>query len=279
MGENGQKRRSGPSLPAQARLPVNRCNLPSVILGSLTFQRHPGPLEIDGVRVLHKALFADLERSAQRAERATRFMDYMDSAFLLGKPDEAGLDPDNPGRARHKVDYRRLLRGWLFDSDGAEAVVLKGWVESRFGLLARKHGDSLRDREDAASRDFGRARSRALYNTNALEAQLDLLFSYCQFEAVATHDLTAHLRLYRGINRLRDHEILARRDARRCVVLLNNLSSFSGSRERADEFGDTVIAVEVPVAKLLYFPGLLPGQLHGEDEYLVIGGLYEIERQ
>ena len=43
---------SPPSLPTWARLPINRCNLPAAILGSLTYQRHPVPLKLDGVEDL-----------------------------------------------------------------------------------------------------------------------------------------------------------------------------------------------------------------------------------
>jgi NAD+--dinitrogen-reductase ADP-D-ribosyltransferase len=46
-----------PTLPACARLPINRCNLPAVILGSLTFQHHPTALHIDGVAELHRELY------------------------------------------------------------------------------------------------------------------------------------------------------------------------------------------------------------------------------
>ena len=31
------------SLPREARLPINRCNLPAVVLGSLTYQQYPSP--------------------------------------------------------------------------------------------------------------------------------------------------------------------------------------------------------------------------------------------
>jgi len=44
-----------PSLPRSARLPINRCNLPVAILGSLTYLRHPVPLELDGVAELHRS--------------------------------------------------------------------------------------------------------------------------------------------------------------------------------------------------------------------------------
>jgi NAD+--dinitrogen-reductase ADP-D-ribosyltransferase len=59
-------------------------------------------------------------------------------------------------------------------------------------------------------------------------------------------------------------------------VLLNNLNSFTQSRERADEFGDYILSVEVPLPKVLFYNRLLPGMLKGEDELVVIGGVYEV---
>ena len=66
------------------------------------------------------------------------------------------------------------------------------------------------------------------------------------------------------------------RDRQQALVLLNNLNSFSSEKDYADAFGDQLIKVDVPLVKLLYFPGLLPGVLPGEQEYLVIGGLYQV---
>ena len=63
----------------------------------------------------------------------------------------------------------------------------------------------------------------------------------------------------------------------RQAVLFNNLVSFTRSRERAGEFGDYILATRVPSAKVFFYCGLLPGILKGEDEYLVIGGTYEVE--
>ncbi len=266
-------------LPAYARLPINRCNLPASIVGGLTFQKHPAALELDGVRELHTSLLDVLAREPIPRERAQRFREYMALSFLLDHPEEAGLDPQD-GRGRSRADYLRLLRGWLFDPDGREAAVLKGWVESRFGLLPRSHKGPMGDYTGASYSAYVRERAQGLYNTNALEAQLDLLYTYCQHELARRRPGQTHLRLYRGLNRLDEREIFARPSAHTYVLLLNNLSSFTGQRERADELGDQVIRCEVPLVKLLYFPGLLPGLLQGEDEHLAIGGLYEahIER-
>jgi NAD+--dinitrogen-reductase ADP-D-ribosyltransferase len=59
-------------------------------------------------------------------------------------------------------------------------------------------------------------------------------------------------------------------------VLLNSVSSFTTSRERAEEFGDYIMRVAVPLPKVCFYDGLLPGMLKGEEEYAVIGGLYEV---
>ena len=85
-----------------------------------------------------------------------------------------------------------------------------------------------------------------------------------------------HLTLYRGVNRVDDHETLATLDNKHRVVLFNSLSSFTANRERADEFGDYLLTAQVPLSKVFCYTRLLPGMLQGEDEYTVIGGLYEV---
>lgn len=264
---------NAPTLPRHARLPLNRCNLPASILGSVMFQRHPAALELDGVATLHAALFSMLDSIAAAADRARTFRDYMTVQFRLERLDEAGLTPASGGRA--KANWSRLLRGWSFDADGREAAVLKGWVESRFGLLPRFHGEPLRDYSEPAYRRYLEMRSAGLYGTNALEAQLDVVYAYCQYEFARRPSRDVCLTLFRGTNRLGDHEVLEGSEGRQ-VVLFNNLSSFTRSRERADEFGDHIVAVRVPTAKIFFHCDLLPGVLGGEDEFLVIGGAYEL---
>jgi NAD+--dinitrogen-reductase ADP-D-ribosyltransferase len=272
-----------PGLPLAARLPINRCNLPAAILGGLTFQRSPAPLAIDGVASLHRPLFDLLDDIADVHERAQRFIGYMASHFSLEQPAQAGLSSHQP-RQRAKATYLRVVRGWAFDADGREAAVLKGWVESRFGLLPRHHGESLREAGSPAWQRYVAMRAAGLYGTNALESQLDLLYAYCQYELARQFPQRTHIRLYRGVNRLLDHEVIAGGEAKvgpgthssDKVVLLNNASSFSRSRERAGEFGDSILSVDVPLAKLAFFSDLLPGMPKAEDEYVVIGGLYRV---
>lgn len=264
-----------PSLPRDARLSINRCSLPAAILGSLTYQRHPVPLALDGVVELHQGLFRRLDRETDPNERALLFMRHVAAEFSLDHPEEAGFSKASP-RARAKASYLRMVRGWAFDSDGLEGAVLKGWVESRFGLLPRHHGGPIRDLSGETYRRYLEQRSRGLYGTNGMEAQLDLLYTYCQYELGRQRPGETHVTLYRGLNRLTDHEFVSETHKGRGVMLLNSLTSFTPSRERADEFGDYILEMRVPLAKVFFFHRLLPGMLKGEEEFVVIGGLYAV---
>jgi NAD+--dinitrogen-reductase ADP-D-ribosyltransferase len=268
------------ALPADAQQTLNHCNLPTAVLGSLQFQHYPTTLLLDGVHELHASLFATLDNIDKASQRTRFFMDYMVVQFRLHQLEDAGLEDDRKDK-RDKANYLRLLRGWLFDPNGREAAVLKGWVESRFGLMARFHRGPLHEHIDNNAHDENKnyqsylhRRAQGLFGTNALEAQLDLLYSYCQYEMARQHSAQQKIVLYRGIHQLDEYEVLKQIDKQHAVILLNNLNSFSARRERADEFGDQVLEVEIPWQKILYASSLLPGVLEGEDEYLVIGGVY-----
>jgi NAD+--dinitrogen-reductase ADP-D-ribosyltransferase len=261
------------TLPRDARLPINRCNLPAVVLGGLTYQQHPSPLLIDGVAELHADLFRRLD-AAGPASWPDVFRDYLTIHFQLEWPEEMGFTGQKKNRA--KANYIRMIRGWSFDSDSREGAVLKGWVESRFGLMPRYHGQPLRDPAGDGYRRYQEMRSHGLYGTSALEAQFDLLYTFCQYELARRHLGARHVTLYRGVNRLADHEVLSKGTGGRHVVLLNNLNSFTCSRERACEFGDYILEVEIPLTKIFFQCGLLPGVLQGEDEFLVIGGVVDV---
>ncbi|MBF0420261.1 MAG: hypothetical protein HQL78_08870 [Magnetococcales bacterium] len=164
----------------------------------------------------------------------------------------------------------------LFNPDGREAAVLKGWVASRFGLNPRYHDGPLDDYESEPYQRFLSMQSAGLYNTNALESQLDVLYHFCQYELALRHDNKDHLTLYRGVNAIDQHDILAKGPGGTAVVLLNNLNSFSDDRERASEFGDYILETNVPLAKIIFYRDLLPGTFKGEGEVMVIGGLYRV---
>lgn len=271
--DNSQRAKT--SLPGYARLPVNHCNLPAVILGSLSFQLHPTDLFIDGVHELHRNFFDTLKTLNSPAKRADYFMDYMTVQFRMHRLEEIGVMQGDTNK-RIKADYLHVLRGWLFDADSREAAVLKSWVESRFGLLTRYHKGDLGDYSGINYQIYLHERSRGVYATNALEAQIDLLYSYCQYELALTYAENHHIKLYRGVNRVDQYEILEHHDKNRAIVLLNNLNSFTRNRERADEFGDYILEVDVPWQKILFYSNLLPGMFSGEEEVLVIGGVYKV---
>jgi NAD+--dinitrogen-reductase ADP-D-ribosyltransferase len=277
------------TLPPDARLPLNRCNLPAEALASFAFQLAPQALELDGVLPLHQPLFRHLDAEPDPAARARLFHAYLNAHFSLDDPPALGLSP-TVRVDRSRMDYLKLLRGWLFGAESREGAVLKAWVESRFGLVTRYHhgvldngGDSGNSGSNSDGHSGGRAAfdhsvASGLYNAGAVASQLDLLYAWSQYELGHRHPGDAHLTLYRGLS----SSALPRRDRLadgRSLVELNNLSSFSSSRERADEFGDRVVSCAVPVAKILAFTGLLPGLLQGEDEYLVIGGVVAVRRE
>ncbi|GAB6043983.1 NAD(+)--dinitrogen-reductase ADP-D-ribosyltransferase [Endothiovibrio diazotrophicus] len=259
------------TLPRHARLPINRCNLPAAILGGLTFQRHPTSLAIDGVDEFHRDLLRELDRFGEKARREEIFTHYMEGQFSLESPEEAGWAEG----MRRNADYRRVMRGWSFDADNREAAVLKAWVESRFGLRTRHHRVPLEGDEAAHHRFLVEAAS-GLYNTNALEHQLDLLYRYCQYELTREDAASERLTLYRGINHLDDHGLLEKGENGRRVILLNNVNSFTRNRDRASEFGDHILTAKVPTTKVVCYSGLLQGLLRGEEEYVVLGGAYEV---
>ncbi|MCW8996556.1 MAG: NAD(+)--dinitrogen-reductase ADP-D-ribosyltransferase [Psychromonas sp.] len=264
------------SLPAFACSSLNRCNLPAVILGGHTYQQHPVPLAIDAVAELHRDFFRGLAEIEHPDDRALHFRQYMCAAFLLDKYDEAGFVRENCSVCRNKADYLRLLRGWMFNPDGVEGAVMKRWVESRFGLLTLNHRGLLDGVNSAAYKAYQADYMRGLYNSNALESQLDLLYSYCQYELRRRCPERTHWRLYRGVNYIDEHKRLGGVGNGQQLLLLNNLSSFSCERDLSDTFGDVILETHVPVTKLLYFPELLTGVLKGEHEYMVIGGVYQV---
>ncbi len=265
------------TLPRSAYLPINHCNLPAVILGSLTFQHHPARLLIDGVAALHRDLLRRLDAINDPGNRAQQFIDYMTVHFRLHAPDEAGLT-DASKCDRSKADYLRLLRGWAFDAEGRDAAVLKGWVESRFGLIPRFHLVPIHSTDDESYQAFRHAYAEGLYNTNSLEAQLDLLYTYCQYELQRRHLEKNHLGLYRGSNAIELLKHAEHSEDGKPLLLLNNLNSFSSSIERASEFGDQVFRIEVPLSKIFFYSELLPRYLKAENEYIVLGGVYECSR-
>lgn len=179
---------------------------------------------------------------------------------------------------RFRSSYLRLLKGWGYDANSPEGAVLKGWVESRFGLFPTFHKEVIERVSGPGWATYIEEKMSSRFHNNAIYTQLDMLFEFCQWalERFAAPG-KAHLTLYRGTNSFDEHQIVERLDKRTVVMRINNLASFSSDRDVAGCFGDVIITAKVPVTKIAFFNTLLPVHpLKGEGEYLVIGGDYRV---
>lgn len=251
----------------------NRCNQPPWMLASLDFQNDPTPLEIVGARRSEDRLFRLLDHFQNPEARGLTFHEYLSARFQLEEWDR------NKAGAREVLrhSYLRYLLGWGYDSNGQSGAVLKHWVESRFGLRPTYHAGKLPSNPKAAQKyRFDRVKGQA--ETTSVENQLDLLYTFCQYELSRRKPQERWLVLYRGTHDPEEYSVEQESDGTLSVEL-NNLSSFSSDPEIAWEFGSLVWKVRVPLAKIAFFSGLLPRHLlEGEKEYLVLGGRYRVER-
>jgi NAD+--dinitrogen-reductase ADP-D-ribosyltransferase len=253
----------------------NLCNLPPWAIASHHFNANPQRLEIPGVRATNRLLFERLAQLESPEQRGMQFHDYMDVKFQLH---QWAREDSSSCRRSLKNSYLRFLRGWLFDSNGPEGAVLKGWVESRFGLMPTFHRQPIGSSEDEAYQHFAFDRMKGAARTNAIFPQLDLLFEYVQDELRRRYADRTHLLLYRGIYDFSEHQVLNKRNRSQYLLRLNNLNSFTANFEQAWEFGSRVLKAQVPLVKIVFGTGLLPrALLKGEGELLVIGGEYEVE--
>ena len=263
---------------------TNLVGVSAPLLASSAFNANPVPLAIAGARAAHTGLFALLDRSCNLSEAREMFVHYLAIAFGLRKPEPHELPALGVAEQRRwRSSWRKLLQGWGMDANGPAGAVLKGWVESRFGLVPSYHKAPLTHFPSHAWMSYLEEKAASRYNNNNIHQQLDLLYEFCQwalrrFPLPGSRTASAqHLRLWRGSTRCEEQLIAGQLQDRRCTVRLNNLVSFSLSHEDATCFGDWVFEVQVPVCKVLVFPGLLPGQvLQGEQEVLALGGDYEV---
>ena len=255
---------------------LNRCNLSPWIIGSEEFQARPLPVEIDGARSTDIRLFRRLEAIADPEERGRLFHDYLCVKFGLNETAEQA------GKPKSIYSYLHLLRAWGADSNRQAGAVLKAWVESRFGILATYHHGRLAD-DPAARETFVLDRMRGAARSIGVLMQLDLLYTYCQDELRRRFPDEKWKMLYRGTHDPEEYAIQnpggsgGNRSRRGMLVQLNNLSSFTSDPEVAWEFGSSAWEVAVPLAKIVFFSGLLPKSLlSGESEHLVLGGYYNV---
>ena len=253
---------------------MNLCNLPPWAIASRHFNRHPQPLEIQGVRMANRLLFRRLAALADPEARAALFHDYMDVTFQLHQWQQ---ETTQRGRKSLKNSYLRFLRGWMFDANSREGAVLKGWVESRLGLAPTFHHIPIEDIHGAAYYRYTVERMQGSARTSAINQQFDVLYEFVQYELRRRFGDLSHFTLYRGINDFAEHRIFETLEKNHHLVRLNNLVSFTTDFERAWEFGSRVLEARVPLPKVFFRGDLLPRSLlKGEGEVMVIGGEYEV---
>lgn len=248
----------------------NLLGVPTGLLASVSFHDFPIPLSIRGVREAHADLFDELSHCKTLDKARLVFSRYM---YTLFEP-----SAKRDGARRFHASYLQLLKDWGLDSNSPAGAVLKGWVESRFGLFPTFHKTPIRRFNSPEWVTYVEEKMSTRFNNNNIYVQLDVLYEFSQW--VLRHFVSTgkkHLTLYRGTNDLRDQQLLQQLDTHSAIVCLNNLLSFTSQRGIADEFGDTIIEVEVPIVKILFFNELRsPCLLRGEAEYLVIGGDYRV---
>jgi NAD+--dinitrogen-reductase ADP-D-ribosyltransferase len=251
--------------------------------GSIAFNDRNTPVHIAGCREMNAELFRLLAAAASLREAGETFAAYMAAMFgLANSAGEGTSDGDGNGDRRrpaaprpYRASYLRLLRGWAFDSNSIEGAVLKGWVESRFGLFPTFHRVPLAAVDSPAWARYIEEKMGSRFHNNAILSQLDLLYEFAQWALARFLPDQEHCRLFRGVTGFAEHPLIERRDRRHVVLRLNNLISFTRHRDMAGWFGDWILEALVPRAKILFFPELLPRHpLKGEGEVLALGGDY-----
>lgn len=255
---------------------TNLVGLSTAFLADVAFNARPTPLHISGVREMNRPMFEMLGLAGDLDEAGDAFSNYMMAMFAI---DQEQRDARTPaGVRRFRSSYLRLIKGWGYDSNSPEGAVLKGWVESRFGIFPTFHKGIIGRVGTEAWSTYVVEKMSSRFHNNSIYTQLDLLYEFCQW-AIARFAFPGdtHLTLFRGTNDFDEHPMTARLDRRHVVMRLNSLCSFTADRDIADCFGDIILTARVPVQKILFFNTLMSSHpLKGEGEFLVIGGDYQV---
>ena len=272
-----QDARDVPEVVSRKGHSTNIVGIPTALLASDAFNRAGLPLRLAGVREANHGLFKMLEH-AETVERAAKlFTAYMEVIFGLHPEQRGRSSGSRDGRRRYRSSYARLLRGWAHDSNGPEGAVMKGWVESRFGLFPTFHKEPLLRFSSPAWIRYVEEKMGSRFHNNAIFSQLDLLYEFVQWSVTRFRSNPRVPTLFRGVNDFDEHPIIEIVDKRTVIVRLNNLVSFTSQRDIASWFGSYILEAEVPTCKIAFFNDLLPQTpLTGEGEYLVIGGDYRV---
>lgn len=246
---------------------TNQINLPTYLFVSKEYNINAAPVTISGVEAYYGKLFKILSECESVAEASDKFTKMMENIFHL----------DLKVRGKKNGNYLRLLKGWLFDAGSAEGAVMKGWVESRFGLVPIFHNKVIENTHSEAYYEYMVEKMDARHNKNLIFHQLDLLYTYTQtiIRSFFQHNMP-QITLYRGINDLNEHRIVERYSKRDLCIEQNSLVSFTSDRDIASQFGDYILESKIPYTKVVFFSEVLPSfSFAGENEFLVLGGRYD----
>lgn len=247
----------------------NLIGIPTMYLASPAFNVSPLPVHINGVREMNAPLFEAMDKLG-REDAPGIFMEHMRVMFNLDARPEKGK------KKNYRANYLRFLRGWFFDSNRPEGGVMKGWAESRFGLAPTYHTEPIPDFNCPSYFMYMSDKMHPRFHNNSIFSQFDLLYEYAQYYLSRFGPTQERLTLYRGMNISGDEvQVVEKREKKLWVVRNNSLASYTSDIERASEFGDVILKVDVPFAKLLCFSKLLPGKLpEYESECILLGGDY-----
>lgn len=262
-------RRNGETMKHTHLLYSNLIGIPTSYFASPAFNASPLPVHINSVREMNASLFKAMD-GLSREEVPPLFMEYLRVMYHL----DAAPGPGE--KRKYRANYLRLLRGWFFDSNRPEGAVMKGWVESRFGLMPLFHKEPIPDINSPAYWVYLTAKMHPRFHNNAIFSQLDLLYEYTQYYLCRFGSSNRRLTLYRGTHlSSNEHQVVEKREKKLWVLRNNNLVSYTAEKERASEFGDVILMIEAPFEKIVCFPALLPGKLSpSESEYILLGGDY-----
>lgn len=253
--------------------PTNLIEFTADFISSHEFNTGGARIEISNVRSFNRDLFAMLDNSPTLADAESAFKLYMNAAFAIDV-EQAPSSARTPFRSC----YLKLLQGWGFDSNGPEGAVMKGWVESRFGLRPSYHKHPLPPNDASAWAPYLKEKMDSRFHSNSIYSQLDLLYEFSQYILRRfIHGDRTHVTLYRGLN-LPEASHLNRRAC--CLISLNNVVSTSIDADVAGCFGDIIVKIRAPVSKILFVNNLLSIRpLRGEGEVLLIGGDFWVTPQ
>jgi len=253
--------------------PTNLIEYTADFVSSPDFNSSGARIEITNVRTFNRDLFAMLDDSPTLADAENAFKLYMNAAFAIDV-EQAPSSARTPFRSC----YLKLLQGWGFDSNGPEGAVMKGWVESRFGLRPTYHKHPLLPNDESAWAPYLKEKMDSRFHSNSIYSQLDLLYEFTQYILRRfIHQDRTHITLYRGLN-LCEATHLHRKAC--CLMWLNNVVSTSIDPDVAGCFGDIIVKIRAPVSKILFVNNLLSIRpLRGEGEVLLIGGDFWVTPQ